>query len=126
MNPGLAQGFVRFNTVAHYVLKTLHTDKTRSLVSLRHDIADDKMCLDTVSAALSAALHKLVKYGFIYEVGRERSPVGQHSGVFSLTPPRKPVPKLKPIHGNERSRKYRAQKKNYAPSVFSFRGSIKL
>jgi hypothetical protein len=124
MNKGLSGGFVRYGTIAHFVLLTIHADGKRSLVSLRDDLVEDRDDTHQLSAALSAALAKLVKYGFLYVTGWHRGGSGQTCAVYSLVPPSKPVKRLTPLSVRDRSRASRSARKNLTASVFEFRGRI--
>ena len=125
MNIGLGKGFVKFNTIAHVVLRTLLAGDS-GFVELRRELQEGPMQFADLSASLSLSLHRLEQSGFIYRVGHERSHIARQTGVYSLNQPRKAVPQFKPLTTAERSRRSRAKRAVVVPSVFEFRGQISI
>jgi hypothetical protein len=117
---------VRFGTIAHYALLLIHADGRRSQTSIRRDLLDEDWESERMSAAVSRAMDKLVKHGFVHRVGWERGATGQSCWVYSLDPPSKPAKRPPPLTVKERSRISRAARSNFAASVFDYRGSISL
>ena len=123
MNPGLEKGFVKFNTIAHVVLRTLLAGDS-GFVELRRELQDGPLRFNDLSAALSLSLRRLEQSGFIYRIGHERNHTARQTGVYSLNQPRKAVPQFKPLTTAERSRRSRAKRAVVVSSVFEFRGRI--
>ncbi len=116
---GLPQGYVRFGSLAHQVLLALaeHGD-------LRH--ADLNELLEADPRYVGMALVRLSQYGFIYARRKVR---GQHEGertqkLWTLEPVE--MASWRRLSVRERCRNYRARKALRAPSVFAFRGQIKI
>ena len=124
MNPGLAQGFVRFGTTAHAILLTLHTLGPQTLPALREAIYGPGVALCDTSANLTR-LHRL---GFVFPVGRERQPGRRISVVFGLRGGLRYgwATATQPFTAAERSRTYRVRKRVRVGSVFAFRGTISI
>ena len=124
MNAGLAQGFVRFGTLAHYILLLAHEEKYVSNMSIRHRLTYQTISPDKSAAAVAANLQRLVKYKFLYEVGRDRVYGRRSFKLFGLY--HQLGNGFKPYHNvppAERQAAYRERKKTKVASVFQWRGS---
>jgi hypothetical protein len=120
MNPGLRQGFVKFDTLACKILKHMYVIGDTCCVALQEDLQEP---LDHVSVAVC----RLVRNGFIYDLGkRGRYEVGGWTRKFySLKKPEK-VREYKALPRRKITAAYAARRKVKVPDVFNFRGKIKL
>lgn len=116
MNPGMKQGFIRFNTTPCEILKFLH-----SFGPARHRDIVELMELEPRVVGMS--LHRLLVHGFIYELGKiSILETGERSQMlYGLHKPRRKL-KYRPLTTAERTVRYRAYLKLRAPSVFDWRG----
>ena len=120
MNPGLAQGFVRFTSVGYHVLKYLHAHGP----SLAAEIKRNASHVEAVQ--ISATIIRLRKYKFIQVVGRSRVPGKRSHAMFDIEPPKNGwlyEPIMTPA---EKQKGYRERRKIKVASVFDFRGRIQL
>lgn len=116
---GLPQGYVRFGSLAHQVLLALAEHGDLRLVDLVELLEADPRYVGT-------ALSRLSKFGFIYARRKAR---GRHQGErtqrqWTLEPVE--MASWRPRSVLERSRSKRARQALRAPSVFAFRGQIKM
>ena len=114
---GLKDGFIRFGTLAHRILRYIHDTGPAQHAELVEVMEGER--------GLSANLGRLVTHGFLYRTGRQSYKPGTRSGcVFSLEAPRAA---LQPANTHvENQARYRAALKLKVPSVFDFRGRISL
>jgi hypothetical protein len=120
MNPGLAQGFVRFDSVAYHVLRYLHEHGP----SLSADISRNNTHTEAVQ--ISATIIRLRKNGFIFLVGRDRKPGKRSHSVFGLEKNNRGSSWLPIMTPAEKQKGYRERRKIKVSSVFDFRGRIQL
>lgn len=120
--PGIATGFIIFGTVAHKILVALYEagDMTQP------DIYDYIDIGDRDTRFLSVALNRLLKAKFIYRSHKvpANPPLMRAIWLYTLTPTK--TKKYKRKTAAERTRTYRAKCALVQPTVFSFRGEIKL
>lgn len=128
MNAGLGQGFVRFGTLAHIILKLMAEAGPQSNNSICAHLDDLENLGQTVhdKRAVAANLGRLLKYGFIVEVGRVRPDSGRSAAVFHYNPFRPKEFQLKKMTPAERQKKHRMMRGKRVNNVFDFRGTIKL
>lgn len=121
MNPGIAQGFVRFGSVACRVLRHLHEFGPCTAGELKRSATRSE------TVQLSATLLRLQAHGFVFAVGRHR-PSGSRSFVlYDLKRPKYPeLTRTPPLTQTERTRAYRERRALKVASVFNFRGKIPL
>ena len=118
MNAGLAQGFVRFNTVAHEILLLLHEFGRMRHSDFVEELGSEK------AANVSATLKRLHVFGFIHPCGKLSKYIARDARtqqVWSLEIPEK-ITDYKRASVRERTRRYRAAKKLQVASVFDWRG----
>lgn len=118
---GLGKGFITFGTLNHKILQTALASKTVSQSSLQEDLESDSV----TSAHIAVALRRLTQHGFLYQVGRDRKPGCRSHALFALEDRWAYFVRHKSTSA-EKSRRYREKKKVKVPSVFEFRGEIKL
>ncbi|CAB4120833.1 hypothetical protein UFOVP2_11 [uncultured Caudovirales phage] len=127
MNPGLKQGFVRLDSLAHRILQCVLLIGPATEAEISEELGCDRRHTATI-------LIKLVKTGLIFRHGKIHAYKygGRTKMVFGLEPRSKPIPykRATPI---ERSKRYRDKLKSDAkialirvPSVFDFRGEINI
>lgn len=119
MNPGVKQGFVRFNSVAYHILKQLHENGPMTGGELARAAAHSEQ------VQISATIIRLRKARMVFIVGRHR-PSGKRSHpVYGLE-------RVNNLFGPsiltpaEKERLRRQRQKIKVPSVFQFRGQISL
>ena len=122
MNPGLAQGFVKFDSVGCRVLKHLHEHGCCLAADIKRDTSRSE------AVQISATLIRLVRYGFIKVVGRDRKPGQRSHKLYAIDLPTRPngrlwVPSMTPA---EKQKGYRERKKLKVVSVFDWRGQVRL
>jgi hypothetical protein len=118
MNPGLAQGFVKFNSVGYRVLKYLHEHGPSLAADIRRDASHSE------TSQISATIVRLRRNGFIHIVGRDRKPGKRSHPLFAIEPVRSKylyVPIMTPA---EKQKGYRERRKIKVASVFDYRGNI--
>jgi hypothetical protein len=120
MNPGLKQGFVRFDSVAYHVLRYLHEHGP----SLSGDIA--RNASHTEAVQISATLIRLSQNGFIYRVGRDRKPGRRSHPLFDIEPRTNGMLYVPIMSAAEKQKGYRQRKQLKVASVFDFRGKVQL
>lgn len=124
MNAGLAQKFVRFGTLGHYILKLMHVEGPQSHRSIRKALEFEDA---PHRGDISKQLDTLLLHGFIFQIGREMPEFGRSYRMFHIKPTRlaryQRPQRLTPA---ERQRQYRQRRKAMPPSVFQFRGEIQL
>ncbi len=120
MNPGLAQGFVRFDSVGCRVLKYLYEHGP----SLAADIARNASHVESVQ--ISATLIRLREHDFVYLVGRDRKPGKRSHALFDIEPRRNSSLYVSVMTPAEKQKGYRERRKIKVSSVFDFRGRIQL
>lgn len=114
---GLPQGYVRFGSLAHQVLLALaeHGDQRQvDLVEL----------LEAYPRYVGMALSRLSKFGFIYARRKVRATGERTQKLWTLEPVE--MASWRRLSVRERTRSYRARQALRAPSVFAFRGQIKM
>ena len=120
--PGLGTGFLPFNTVGHKILVALYQagDMTQRDLIEYIDIPEYGM------NAISAVLKRLCDNGFVFRSHKVPGipPLTRAVWLYTLTPTK--TKKYKRKTGAERSRTYRRRKNTVQPSIFTFRGEIKL
>jgi hypothetical protein len=126
MNAGIAQGFVRFGTLAHRILVIAYEQRWTSNRAVHDELKSQGIVFDHSNAAIAANLARLRDHGFLYIVGRDRGPTGRSFALYAITPRTGNQIYVKPMTPAERTRKYRARKAVRVPSVFNFRGKIKV
>ena len=117
---GIPQGFVQFDTTAHMILKIMHEHGPQSNQSLCEALGGTKKKLSDVSTNVT----RMIEYGLLYRIGRQRPRVGRSFGMFyyeKVYPREFRIINLTP---NQRSQKSRARKAVAVASVFNFRGVI--
>lgn len=119
MNPGIAQQFVRFNSLAHHILKRLHDEGPATGAEL----ARKRTHAEAVQ--VSSTLIRLRRADMVFIVGRHR-PTGKRSHpLYGLQPViRQTGPRV--MTRAEKQAGYRERLKVRVPSVFEWRGSIPL
>ena len=123
MNAGLAQGFVRFGTLAHFILLRAHEEKFVSNMSIRHRLMYDGQGFDKSGAAVAANLQRLVRYKFLFKVGRDRVYGKRSFAVFALDyRSGNGAPRYENVPATQRTKDYRERKKHKVNSVFNWRG----
>lgn len=125
MITGLPQGFVRFGSAAHALLKTIHEHGKATREFLVYELDMDG---NTVGMALS----RLEKHGFVQRIGRIDPYVADArvQSIYRIWRPGK-VRAAKSVtkSGRERTAKYRERinrEKLKVSSIFGFRGKIPL
>ena len=115
---GVAEGFVRFGTLAHRILAYIHAVGPASHAEIVEEMPEE--------VGVSAILGRLVRHGLLYRVGRQSHKPGIRSGyVFSLSRPT--AAELRPpTTARTRNLSYKAAQRLKVASVFDFRGSISL
>ena len=127
MNAGLAQGFVRFGTLAHHILLLAHEEKIVSNMLIRIYLRDRTIEADKSPAAIAANLKRLVDHKFLYEVGRDRVPGRRSFKLFALDYRAKNgAHKYQMRTPAQRQADYRARQRVKVPSVFNWRGSLEI
>lgn len=120
--PGINTGFIPFGTTAHKVLVALYEagDMTQQDLPAYLEIPDHDM------RHLSSVLIRLVNNQFIYRSRKvpANPPLRRAIWLYTLTPTK--TKKYKRKTPAERSRAYRAKRALVQPSVFTFRGEIKI
>ncbi len=120
--PGIRSGYIPFNTVAHKILIALHQagDMTQRDLLEYIDISEYSM------HDISAVLMRLLEAKFIYRSHKVPGipPNTRAVWLYTLTPTK--TKKYKRKSAVERSREYRRRKALVQPSVFTFRGEMKL
>lgn len=123
MNAGIAQGFIRFGTLAHQILILMHETGHQSNSSLTDTLIGD---LADPPQAIAVNLQRLLRHGFIFVVGKDRPPVGRSHRIYGLTP-QVNILRVRKMTPQERTAKYRARRAlQQTTSVFTFRGSVQL
>lgn len=119
MNPGLKMGFVKFGTVAHRILVTIHEFGPQSNADLVEH-------LEVCAPAIASNIQRLRENKYIFRVDRRREYLRRSYSVFGLTPvPRQSIDyRCKRLTGNERSAAYRARKKKVVTSIFNYAGAL--
>jgi transcription initiation factor IIE alpha subunit len=121
MKPGLPQGYVEFETLAHKILLALYEHDKMTHAELRE-------YLDGEPRHLSTILQRLKATGFIYDHGKVSkydTKLLRSQTVWSLR--RRAAPhKYKPASHTERQRHYRQKLRIKVPSAFDFRGQISI
>lgn len=121
MNPGLAQGFLRFGTLLHDILLLLYNHGDMRQKDFVEELGRD------ATFGIAVSLRRLEKHGFIYACGKlhkYKANDGPTQMVWSLNPPEK-ILECKRASARERTRRYRAKKKTQVASVFDWRGPPK-
>lgn len=120
--PGLGTGFLPFNTIAHRILLAMHEvgDMTHRDILEYIDIEGYEM------HSIGSVTQRLTKNKFIYRARKVPGPPDFPRAVwlYTLKPTKKILYQRKT--GAERSRAYRAKRNVVQPSVFTFRGEIKI
>lgn len=124
MNAGLPQGFVRFGSVAHRVLVYIH----ESGHAMHAQIVQD---LDLSADEVGMCLTRLRRLGFIHRIGRASSykhHVERTQLVYAIDSSHraKEFENVKNKSTAERTRRYRERKAIRVPSIFDFRGKIRI
>lgn len=117
MNPGLPQGFVRFDTNHHRILVLL-----LALGPLRHRDLVEETALP--SSQVSVALAQLQQGGFIHRhpPARAYGTGDRTQAVWGLAPYRGKLPlHTVRVPHQERQRRYRANRRQRVASVWQFR-----
>jgi hypothetical protein len=119
-NKGIPQGFVKFGSAAHRILKHIHECGNSTPIMLQE-------ALDLNRHHCGMVLTRLVRHGFLYRVDKAPEVVtGEKTAfIYSLTPSDRRI-RYQPLSAIERSRRARQKKKIKVPSVFAFRGSVPL
>lgn len=116
--PGMRQGYLRFDTLAHKILLHVYEHGPSTNCELQE-------ALEKSSNEISAQLCVMRRYGFIYlnspKARRSDGRLCYRFGLFENK--HRKIPVLTPA---ERSRRYKERQKIKVPSVFQFRGSISL
>lgn len=116
---GLKDGFVRFGTLAHQILRHIH-------------VAGPSLHADLVEAmpgeiGLSANLGRLVRHGLLHRAGRQSFRSGVRSGhLFSIEKPTRHESQARPHTPEACQSRYRAARKLKVSSVFDYRGGMTL
>ena len=120
---GLPNGFVRFGTLAYFILKLAHEEGFVSNRIIRARLLVNPQGFDQSPSAIAANLIRLEENKFLYKVGRDRIPGSRSFALFSIDYRRgKQIPEVENLEHNERSKQYRARKKIKVNSVFNWRG----
>lgn len=114
---GLPTGYVRFGTVAHAILKSMHEAGGRASFQ---DFRDAGL---GSKSAISVTLGKLRDHGFIFEVDKihkyDDPSLGSSQMLYSLTPSTT-ARKYRPASARVRGRRYDARQRTQAfSSVFN-------
>jgi hypothetical protein len=120
MNAGIAQGFIRFGSIGHHVMRYLYDNGP----SLAVDIRRSDTHVETVQ--ISATLLRLRRKGYIYIVGRDRKPGQRSHSLYSIEPINKKQLYVPLLTAAEKQKNSRERKKLRVSSVFEFRGQIPL
>jgi hypothetical protein len=120
MNPGLTQGFVKFNTVGCHVLRYLHAHGP----SLAADIRRSGTHVE--AQQISATLIRLRSLGYVFLVGRDRKPGKRSYPLFDVEPRNNGMLYVPIMTATERQKRYRDRRKAMVSSVFDWRGQIPL
>ena len=127
VNPGLAQGFVRFGTLAHLVLRHIHEHGP-----ITHStVAEEWGRANHTPSHIGTCLDKLHKYGYIRRCGSTAYTPGSRcqwlyklvNPVATYLPP-EPTSKVHKGTSGDRTRAYRQGKQGRVASVFDWRGRI--
>jgi DNA-binding transcriptional ArsR family regulator len=122
MNPGLKQGFVRFGTAAHKILLAVH-----ELGRATHAIILEETELEPREVGMN--LTRLRECGFLVKLGRVDGYVHncRTQAMYAIPAGKlRKLPEFQNKTAQERTRKLRATKKMKVPSVFNFRGEVRL
>lgn len=119
MNPGVAQGFVRFDSQACRILRALHENGPMTGAELKRNASRSE------TVQISATLIRLQKAGMVFRVGRHRPDGKRSHPLFHIHPVNNRIgPRV--LTGAEKARLYRERRKVKVPSVFEFRGRISI
>lgn len=117
MNPGLAQGFVRFGTVAHRILLAMHEHG-----DMRHSELVEELDVPTGNVGMN--LTRLARYRFIWPAGKVskyETGAAKTEMLFSLVHRRCIDQKYEPASGPEKQKYYRDARRKRVASVWEFR-----
>lgn len=119
MNAGLAQGFVKFQSVACVLLRAFH-----ELGDMRHVDLVEETGLET--RLVSTALRRLKQHKFIFKIDLARKyETGERTQqLFGLKPSTDKKMQHKRATEQERMARRRTNLKGQVASVFAFRGQI--
>lgn len=121
---GLAQGFVRFGSMAHHVLLKMHELGDMRYTDLVTEMPDE------VPRAIGTAIDRLRKHKFIHrkDLATKYVTGEKTQWLYSLGPKtNKDGYKHRPATNAEKAARYRANQaalRRRVPSVFEFRGEI--
>ena len=119
-NPGIPQGFIKFGSIAHWILLAVHRIGEAMTLS---EVASELP--GVCPRAICQTLTRLTKYGFIHRLGKRRTESCHPEYVYSLK-----EGKFRPWERDtdyERAKKYRARKARAAlrvASVFQLGASL--
>lgn len=117
-NPGLPNGFVQFDTLAHRVLVALH-----ELGDLRcTDLVDELVDVDQRHVGM--ALTRLARWGFIFRRRRvtARTAFERTQALWTLQACKEI--QFRRMSCAERCRRYHARRRVQVSTVFAFRGRL--
>lgn len=120
MNPGLTQGFIKFNSVGCHVLRYLHAHGPSQAADIRRNGTHVE------SQQISATLIRLRSLGYVFVVGRDRKPGLRSHALFDIEPRSSNMLYTPILTPTERQKNYRRRRKIKVPSVFEWRGQIRL
>lgn len=121
MKPGIPQGYIEFDTLAHKVLLLLHEHGKMAFADLMEHLTPDY-----IPRHLSTTLKRLETHGYVFnhgKISKYKSKLQRSQFIWSLKPTSKKIP-FRPASNTERMRHHRATKRIKVPSVFQFRGAI--
>jgi hypothetical protein len=121
MNPGLPQGFVRFDSVPCAILKFIYEHGEARHVDLFEEGVASEF-------AIAMALVRLRRCGFIIRLGRASAyDTGDRTqAVYAIigAKRRRDLESTKNATDSERTKRWRQNRRKRVPSVFQFRGEI--
>lgn len=118
-NPGLAQGFVRSNSVAWQLLQLVYREGPMRTLMIQEALELDRKLIGMV-------LSRLVKYKFLFRIDKaaQAKTGDKTSWIYALKPTHRKV-RYQPMSSSERQKRVREKQKIKVASVFSFRGTIR-
>lgn len=118
--PGLPQGYVAFDTIHCQILRLLHTEGDLTGSALAEAI-------DYARPQVATSIRRLADYGYIFHVDyAPNKDTGKRTEMVWSLKKRREALKCPHMTRVERSARYRLKLKMRAPSVFQFRGQVKL
>jgi hypothetical protein len=121
---GIPQGFIRFDSVAHRILKALHEFGPMSLAMLCQEMPADSQNAVSITMTRMKKFNRY-RYKLVKIIGADRLPGSRSHAVYQLG--HLPVPEgfesVEHMTRAERTRAYRERKKAAAASsIFNFAG----